>query len=145
VFGALLTPPAGFTHGLGLSLLIAAVVAIGAAATTRMLITRTTRPTTSWVVEVDGRLYVPSYHGPDGAWYRQARRTHLRGRITAGRTTYDVTFDQPTTGVDSGAIDAAYRHKYASHGRAYVEAMVTPRAATATLRLDPASPKEEDR
>jgi DHA2 family methylenomycin A resistance protein-like MFS transporter len=43
VFGALLAQPAGFTHGLRLSLLIAAVVTVGAAASTRMLTTRTTR------------------------------------------------------------------------------------------------------
>ena len=43
VFGALLAQPAGLTHGLRLSLLIAALVAIGAAASTRMLTTWTTR------------------------------------------------------------------------------------------------------
>ena len=43
VFGALLAQPAGLTHGLRLSLLIAALVAIGAAASTRMLTARATR------------------------------------------------------------------------------------------------------
>jgi MFS transporter, DHA2 family, methylenomycin A resistance protein len=43
VFGALLAQPAGLTHGLRLSLAIAAVVTIGAAATTRLL----TPPTTT--------------------------------------------------------------------------------------------------
>jgi hypothetical protein len=101
------------------------------------------RPTTTWVVEVNGHLYVRSYHGSDGAWYRQARRSH-RGRITAGRTAYDVTFVEPTK-VDHAEIDAAYRHKYVSHGRSYVDAMVNPRAVATTLRLDPAPAKENTR
>jgi hypothetical protein len=101
------------------------------------------RPTTIWVVEVDGHLYVRSYHGPDGAWYRQARGSH-RGRITAGATTYEVTFVEPS-GVDAAVIDAAYRQKYARHGRSYVDAMVNGRAVAATLRLDPAPAKEEPR
>ncbi len=101
------------------------------------------RPTTIWVVEVDGHLYVRSYHGPDGAWYRQARRSH-HGRITDRRNTYEVTFVEPGS-VDPALIDAAYRHKYASYGRSYVDAMVSPNAAAATLRLDPPPAKEQPR
>ena len=55
-----------------------------------------------------------------------------------------MTFVEPAT-VDRAAIAAAYRHKYASHGRSYVDAMVNPRAAASTLRLDPAPPKENTR
>ena len=43
VFGALLAQPSGVTNGVRLSLVIAAAVAIGAAASTRMLTTPTTR------------------------------------------------------------------------------------------------------
>ena len=67
VFGALLAQPAGFTHGLRLSLLIAAVVAVGAAATTRMLTARTTR------------------HVPEAT--PQATRSTVANVCTAGSTT----------------------------------------------------------
>ena len=48
-------------------------------------------PTTTWVVDVDGQLYIRSYDEPDGSWYRQARRTG-RGQVTAGGHRYDLTF-----------------------------------------------------
>lgn len=99
------------------------------------------RPITIWVVDVDGRLYVRSHNGPNGSWYRQARRTS-RGQITAGGHRYDVTFTAPG-GADPAAIDAAYRRKYASHGGRYVDAMVGPDAVAATLRLDP-TPSEDN-
>lgn len=99
------------------------------------------RPTTIWVVDVDGHLYIRSYNGPDGSWYRQARRTG-RGQVSAGGHRYDITFTEPD-GVDPAAIDAAYRRKYARHGRSYVDAMVNPNAVAATVRLDP-TPSEEN-
>ena len=89
-----------------------------------------------WIVAVDGNLYIRSYHGPDGAWYRQARRTR-RAHITAAGANYDVTLTPDD--IDPAAIDAAYRDKYTRHGRSYVDAMVTPGAAATTLRVDPTS------
>ena len=79
--------------------------------------------------------------GPTARWYRQARRTG-RGQVTAGGHRYDITFTEPD-GVDPAAIDAAYRRKYASQGRRYVDAMVNPNAVAATLRVDP-TPSEEN-
>jgi hypothetical protein len=91
-----------------------------------------------WIVVVDGNLYVRSYRGPNGAWYRQARRTN-RAHITATGATYDVTLSPAD--IDPALIDAAYRDKYTRHGGSYVDAMVSPAAAATTLRLDP-TPKE---
>jgi len=47
-----------------------------------------------WVVRVDDDLYVRSYRGADGAWYRQATQ-HAQGRIRAGGVERDVTVDRP--------------------------------------------------
>jgi hypothetical protein len=45
-----------------------------------------------------------------------------------------VAFQRAGTG-DHDAIDAAYRTKYARYASTYVEAMLTPDAIAATLRL----------
>jgi hypothetical protein len=95
---------------------------------------RTRRPyTTIWVVRVGDALYVRSYRGPSGGWYRAAQRFR-EGRIRAGGVERDVRFEQPPEGVGQ-SVDDAYRAKY---GRSsYVEAMVTPEAAATTLQLIP--------
>jgi hypothetical protein len=87
--------------------------------------------TTIWIVRVGDDLYVRSYRGPGGSWYRAARRTH-EGRLRAAGIERDVGFD-PDHDADPTAIDDAYRAKY---GRsAYVDAMIAPDVATTTLRL----------
>lgn len=95
--------------------------------------------TTIWVVRVGGDLYVRSYRGRGGGWFRHALRTHT-GRVRAGGVERDVTFDEPgdteRTTID-GAVSAAYRSKYAAYCRCYVDPMVAPDAAAATLRLTP--------
>jgi hypothetical protein len=89
--------------------------------------------TTIWVVRVGDDLYVRSYRGRDGAWFRSVLR-HPEGSIRAGGLTRDVTFAEPAD-ADQAAIDQAYRSKYARHGAAYVDPMVSPAARAATLRL----------
>jgi hypothetical protein len=99
----------------------------------------TSRPrTTIWVVRVGDELFVRSFRGPNGAWYRAAQRSH-RGRIRAGAVERDVAFEDVHDNTD--AVDAAYPAKY---GRSsYVDAMVTPDAAATTLRLIAAHMKGE--
>jgi hypothetical protein len=95
---------------------------------------RTRRPfTTIWVVQVGDDLYVRSYRGPAGAWYRAAQRSR-EGRIRAGRVERDVTL-YDADGVDRETIDEAYRAKYGHSS--YVDAMVTPEAAATTQQLVP--------
>jgi hypothetical protein len=89
--------------------------------------------TTIWVVRVGSDLYVRSYRGRDGSWFRSVLR-RPEGRIRAGGLTRDVTFAE-LADADQAAIDQAYRSKYAQHGAAYVDPMVSPAARTATLRL----------
>jgi hypothetical protein len=89
--------------------------------------------TTIWVVRVGDDLYVRSYRGADGHWYRHAvdRR---RARVRVDGIEHDVAFDVADS-VDRAAVDAAYRDKY---GRSsYVDAMVAPDAAATTLRIVP--------
>ncbi len=94
----------------------------------------TNRPyTTIWVVRVGDDLYVRSYRGAAGRWYRQALQSH-QGRIRASGVERDITFVEVADN-DSGAVDDAYRHKY---GRSsYVDAMMTEAAAATTLRVHP--------
>ncbi len=89
---------------------------------------------------VDDNLYIRSYRGAEGGWYRAARRSG-RGRVNAAAG-YDVVLE-PAPDVDQAAVDAAYRAKY---GRSsYVDAMVTDAAAATTLRLTLSLDDQEDR
>jgi hypothetical protein len=89
--------------------------------------------TTIWVVRVGDDLYVRSYRGRRGAWFRSVLR-RPEGRIRAGGVTRDVAFQEPDD-ADHDAIDQAYRAKYAHYGGSYVDPMVSPNATAATLRL----------
>jgi hypothetical protein len=67
------------------------------------------RWTPIWVVRVDDDLYVRSYRGADGAWYRHATQ-HAQGRIQAGDIERDVTVHrsddtvQPAIGGDTDQL-----------------------------------------
>ncbi|MDY7102160.1 MAG: DUF2255 family protein [Actinomycetota bacterium] len=89
--------------------------------------------TTIWLVRVDDGLYVRSYNGPGGSWYRAAR-ANGHGRLRSGGDERAVAFREAE--VDDDRIDEAYRAKY---GRSvYVDAMVADGAAATTLRVVPA-------
>lgn len=88
---------------------------------------------TIWVVRVGDDLYVRSYRGRDGAWFRSALRDP-EGRIRAGGAERDVAFE-PADDADQDAIDQAYRTKYARYS--YVDSMVSPDVRATSLRLVP--------
>src|SRR5947209_4918769 len=68
-------------------------------------------PVTIWVVRHGDDLYVRSYKGQGGAWFRAAQTRHA-GQIRAGGVEKDVTFvEEPDPGIND-QIDAAYRAKY---------------------------------
>ena len=93
-------------------------------------------PVTTWVVSSGDNLYVRSYKGTDGAWFRAAQERH-EGVVHAAGVRVDVTFAQENDPAVNDRIDAAYRTKYSRYGSKYVDPMVAPRARETTLRLVP--------
>lgn len=66
------------------------------------------RPTPIWVVRVGNDLYVRSYRGQGGRWFRAAQQTH-DGDIDAGGVRKRVRFvatDDPQTQNDAPGADA---------------------------------------
>lgn len=94
-------------------------------------------PVTIWVVRVDDDLYVRSWKGDAGAWYRAIKVRHT-GHIEAGGVGKDVAFVAEMGADLNDQIDAEYRRKYGRHGR-YVDEMVAPTARAATIKLVPRS------
>jgi hypothetical protein len=92
---------------------------------------------TIWVVRVGDDLYVRSWRGRGGGWFRHALQRQ-QGRIRAGGVERDVTVEEPDDD-DPHSIDDAYRRKYARYAGTYVEPMVGPVATAATLRVVPRS------
>ena len=93
------------------------------------------RPVPVWIVRVGDDLYVRSWHGTDGAWYRAAR-ARREGRMSAGGGEWDVSFADTEDDDVEAAIDAVYRSKY-GRSSSYAEEMVAPKARATTLKLVP--------
>lgn len=88
-----------------------------------------------WVVRVGDDLYVRSYRGVEGAWFRAVMRQR-KARVRVAGIESDVDAEQAVA-ADQHAIDEAYRTKYASFAGTYVDPMVSPAAIATTLRLLP--------
>ncbi|MFC4014072.1 DUF2255 family protein [Nonomuraea purpurea] len=94
------------------------------------------KPVPIWVVRTGDDLYVRSYKGYDGAWFRAALASH-EGRIRAGGVEKDVTFTEEADPDVNERIEAAYRDKYHRYGPTYVDPMVATQARATTLKLLP--------
>ena len=94
------------------------------------------KPVTIWVVRIGDDLYVRSYRGRDGAWFRATQVRH-EGHIRAGGVAKDVTFIEETDPDLNDQIDAAYRTKYRRYDARYVDPMVGAEARAATIKLVP--------
>jgi hypothetical protein len=91
-----------------------------------------------WIVAVGDALYVRSYRGADGAWYRHAIQ-HPAGAVQAAGHPADVTFipvGQQHRDLMK-AIDDAYRSKYARYGDTYLQPMLAGQAVATTPQLTP--------
>ncbi|TDC18339.1 DUF2255 family protein [Streptomyces sp. 8K308] len=89
-----------------------------------------------WVVRDGDDLYVRSYRGREGAWFRSAQRSH-EGHISSGGVDRDVSFVDEADPALNERIDAAYRAKYRRYSAAYVDPMVAAPARDTTLKLVP--------
>ena len=89
-------------------------------------------PVPVWVVRDGDELYVRSYRGASGAWYRAARSSR-RGHIRSGGVDKDVTFAEVADTASNDRIDAAYRAKYGRYGAGYLDPMVAARQTTLLL------------
>jgi hypothetical protein len=98
------------------------------------------KPVPIWVVRVSDELYVRSWRGSSGAWFRAARASHA-GHISAGGVETDVELLDAEEQLDD-VIDAGYREKYGRYPT-YVKPMVSPHARATTLRLVPRRVDEE--
>lgn len=108
-------------------------------ATVKELAIRTARhPGTSvviWAVVSDGTIFVRSFRGGAGRWYRDLAEGG-RAALEAGGRTLEV---EAVPVRDEGAIarvSEAFLRKY--RPSPYAEAMVKPDILSTTLRLDPA-------
>ena len=88
-----------------------------------------------WVVRVGDDLYVRSYRGADGGWFRHLRERD-RGRIKAGGVEREVAVAAAADEVDD-EVDEAYRGKYGRYGSRLVDPMIAAPARGTTLRLAP--------
>lgn len=88
---------------------------------------------TVWHVVADGALYVRSYRGAAGQWYRGVLR-HLEGSISWDGQVAEVRYshDDPS---HYAAVDAAYHAKYGSSE--WTRMVTNAEAAATTLRVDP--------
>jgi len=93
-------------------------------------------PTWVWCVVVGDAVYIRAYHGHYSTWYQAALRQRA-GRVTVAGMTKEVVFEPvPADDPIQDRIDGAYRAKY--QGSPYLEAMVSPRAKSATVKVMPA-------
>jgi hypothetical protein len=94
------------------------------------------KPVPIWVVRVGDAVYVRSYRGEAGAWYRHAAADRS-GRVRVAGIERDVLFRPVEDETTSEAIDRTYERKYARYGDSYLKPMIAPAAKAATLRLTP--------
>ncbi|WP_370961561.1 DUF2255 family protein [Amycolatopsis sp. cg9] len=85
-----------------------------------------------WVVRDGDALYVRSYRGSAGAWYRAAVK-HGEGHIRAGGVDKDVTLAEVADVAVNDRVDAAYRAKYGCYGASYLGPMTAARDTTLEL------------
>jgi hypothetical protein len=93
-------------------------------------------PLPIWVVRVGDELYVRSYHGPGGTWFRQVE-AHPYARVRGADRDATVRL-VPADASVRAAVDRAYWAKYGRGG--FGAAMTTPDVAATTLRLEPGDP-----
>jgi hypothetical protein len=96
-------------------------------------------PTTIWVVRHGEDLYVRPVNGRTSGWFR-GTQVRQEGHIQCGGVDKDVTFVSVDAADEvNAAIDAAYSAKYRRYPASYIDAVLTPEAKSATIKLQPRS------
>jgi hypothetical protein len=96
-------------------------------------------PTTIWVVRHGEDLYVRPVNGRTSGWFR-GTQVRQEGHIQCGGVDEDVTLVSIEAADDvNAAIDAAHRAKYRRYPASFVDAVLTPEAKSATIKLQPRS------
>jgi len=96
-------------------------------------------PVTVWVVRVGDDLYVRSWRGRAGSWFRHIQQ-RPEAHIAAGGVARDVTLlDTSADEALNNKVDAAYQSKYGKYGAAYVPPMIAPQARATTRKLVPSA------
>lgn len=95
-------------------------------------------PVTIWVVRHGDDLYVRSVNGRTAAWFRGAQVRH-EAHIRAGGVAKDIRLVETDDMNDE--IDAAYRTKYRRYAASIIDAIISPQARAATLKLVPHAPR----
>jgi hypothetical protein len=91
--------------------------------------------TVVWPLVGDGVVYLRSFHGPDGRWYREARADPNIALVIDGRRVPARAVPAPDD-ASIEACSAALREKYR---RSYsLGAMLAPATLPTTLRIEPA-------
>jgi len=86
-----------------------------------------------WVVAVGGELYVRSWKGDAGVWYRRARESGT-GAVVAGSGEHAARFVPVADGELDAEVDREFLAKYGDSP--YSRAMIEPPATGTTMRLD---------
>lgn len=94
------------------------------------------KPVTIWVIRHGDDLYVRSWRGPAGSWFRAAR-ARRQGHVSAGGVEKDVEFVDVADDSANQGVDAGYRTKYGRYADSYVTPMVSEPARSTTLKLVP--------
>lgn len=95
-------------------------------------------PVIIWVVRVDDNLYVRSYKGDKGSWYKHVQ-VNQKGTVTAGGITKEVNFLvlKNEDNQLNDKIDQEYRSKYHKYGKTYVDPMISPQSQATTIKIEP--------
>ena len=91
--------------------------------------------TTIWVAVVDGKVFVRSFRGPNGRWYRTIL-VHPDGELEVAGKKIRVKAVPVSERTINERVSQAYLEKY--RASPYAKDMVRPEVLPTTLRLDPA-------
>lgn len=96
------------------------------------------KPVIIWVVRVEDDLYVRSYKGINGNWFKHLQ-VNQKGSISAGGITkfVNLIFLNKEDKTVNDKIDQEYRLKYRKYGNNYVDPMISTQARVTTIRLIP--------